>query len=270
MSEHRLLMKSDGDRLLTRDKAQPSPLTLNEARRELIELSGMNVPQLVLDASQQAQAGRLFVIETLSETLITKGGGEATRALASGALRAPFPVTFILVTFEGFSTPVLVHVLHDDVVDDEAQDYGVRVSFAQPSRLSTGEIDWEDFGNDETGSFFCDAISVILSLIADSRSTATRIVAPDKLNKARLKRGKAAIPPYWKIEPPKPTVLIPNAAPAAPTKPKGGTHASPRPHDRRGHPRHLNGDRTTWVRASRVNALVPHLTRGRSFYEVRL
>jgi hypothetical protein len=112
---------------------------------------------------------------------------------------------------------------------------------------------------------------VALSLIADSRSTVTRVQADDKLNKARVKRGKAPIPSYWKIEPPRPTILIPNAAPTVASKSKGATHASPKPHDRRGHPRHLKkGDRMVWVRACRVNALLPHLTRTREFYEVRL
>jgi hypothetical protein len=79
------------------------------------------------------------------------------------------------------------------------------------------------------------------------------------------------IPPYFRIEPPKPTILVPNAAPAVASKPKGGAHASPKPHDRRGHPRHLKkGDRTVWVKPCRINTLIPHLTRTREFYEVRL
>ena len=64
-------------------------------------------------------------------------------------------------------------------------------------------------------------------------------------------------------------MLVPGAAPK-PATAKGGTHASPRPHDRRGHPRHLKSGRTVWVRDCKINALLPHLTRGRDFYEVKL
>jgi hypothetical protein len=110
---------------------------------------------------------------------------------------------------------------------------------------------------------------VILSLIADSRSSVVRIVADDKLNKARIKSGKAPIPPYFKIEV-GPTILVPGSAPVVAARPDKGTHASPRPHDRRGHPRRLKSGREVWVRSCRINALLPHLTRTRSFYELRL
>ena len=53
----------------------------------------------------------------------------------------------------------------------------------------------------------------------------------------RVRRGKAPLPPYWRIEPPRPTVLVTNPAPAP-----------PRPHDRSGHPRHLRDERMVWVK----------------------
>ena len=60
------------------------------------------------------------------------------------------------------------------------------------------------------------------------------------INRARLKKRKPALDYDWH------TVQV---APSAPkSEPKGGTHASPRLHDRRGHWRIRNG-RKHWVRA---------------------
>jgi hypothetical protein len=60
------------------------------------------------------------------------------------------------------------------------------------------------------------------------------------INRARMKKGKPALDYDWH------TVQV---APSAPkSEPKGGTHASPRLHDRRGHWRIRNG-RKHWVRA---------------------
>lgn len=63
-------------------------------------------------------------------------------------------------------------------------------------------------------------------------------------NKKRIAKGKAPIYEWHTvvIEPPKPKV-----------EPKGGTHASPRLHDRRGHWRTCkDGVRKVWVRACKV------------------
>jgi hypothetical protein len=55
--------------------------------------------------------------------------------------------------------------------------------------------------------------------------------------RGRVRRGKEPLPPYCRIEPPRPTVLVTNPA-------------SPPPwlHDRRGHPRHLREGRMVWVK----------------------
>lgn len=63
---------------------------------------------------------------------------------------------------------------------------------------------------------------------------------PTSINRARMKKGKPGVTYEWH------TVQV---APAAPKpEPKGGTHASPKLHDRRGHWRTRNG-RKHWVRA---------------------
>lgn len=63
------------------------------------------------------------------------------------------------------------------------------------------------------------------------------------VNKKRIAKGKAPIYEWHTvvIEPPKPKV-----------EPKGGTHASPRLHDRRGHYRKLRNGKLAWVKACKV------------------
>ena len=259
-------------------------LTLGDARRTLsktpesdyaplddgLQSGGM---QFVQDAARETKEGRLFVVDNLSMEVVSARAADAYAAVETGALRAPFPATFILATIGGIPGACLLGALDTGFVADQAQGYGLRVTTASPE-WEDGKIIWSGIppaAEDALDRFQIYAV-VCLSLIADSRSTVTRVAADDKLNRARVKRGKAAIPAYWRVEVPKPTVLVPKAAPAIEiaSKPKG-THTSPKPHDRRSHPRHLKkGDRTVWVRASRINALLPHLTRGRSYYEVRL
>ena len=75
-----------------------------------------------------------------------------------------------------------------------------------------------------------------------SRPSEAYGAAPEQtfINRVRMKKGKAALSYEWrtvKVEPPAPK-----------TEPRGGTHASPRLHDRRGHWRVRNG-RKHWVRA---------------------
>ena len=68
-----------------------------------------------------------------------------------------------------------------------------------------------------------------------------RIGAPEKLNRARAKKGRTPIPAYniVKIKPIQESTI----------ENKGGTHTSPRIHYRRGHIRTLPSGAKTWVKA---------------------
>jgi hypothetical protein len=172
------------------------------------------------------------------------------------------------VTVAGFPSTFLLKVSPIDAADE----HDFMIGCLLPIMLADGRTGWSDLPKEELDEFrgAVQGFAVtILSLIADSRSSVIRVAADDKLNKARVKRGKAPIPTYWKIEA-GPTILVPGGAVPVIAAAAKGTHASPRPHDRRGHPRHLKSGREVWVRACRINALLPHLTRGREFYEVRL
>ena len=258
------------------------PLTLGEARQalmDIVESPRAGVTNYVLEAAQQAKTGCLFVLENLPHEIVEARYDDAANAIGRGVLRAPFLFTAVLMKLERPLGACLLGIIDSGFVDDGPGGHGFSFWAVIPHWLPNGKVDWgrsvaewtrfdpEEF--DAAGSYDFDAPYVILSLIADSRSPVTRVEADNKLNKARVKRGKAPIPPYWRIEPPKPTVLVPGAAPQ-PATAKGGTHASPRPHDRRGHPRNLKSGHTVWVRDCKINALIPHLTCDRSFYEIRL
>ena len=64
-------------------------------------------------------------------------------------------------------------------------------------------------------------------------------------NRRKIAQGK--LPIYeWR------TVVVTPRKPYAASESKGGTHASPRQHDRRGHLRHLRNGKDVWVRPCKV------------------
>jgi hypothetical protein len=117
-----------------------------------------------------------------------------------------------------------------------------------------------------------DPVTASLLLLATHGVTVDRIEPPAKLNKARLAARKPAIPAHWRVNTaPYITALSLRGQHRGP--PGAGHHASPVPHLRRGHLRHLHerhGGGTTWVR----DALVmlkdgeEQAMAGRSFYQI--
>lgn len=110
-----------------------------------------------------------------------------------------------------------------------------------------------------------DAAHALLCTIADSRHPVTRNSAQAKLNRARDKAGKPAIPPSWAVDY---VTRLSSPNGGIVTDLGIGTHASPRPHDRRGHQRRLSSGKVTWVRDCRVNETLRHMTRDRIYYEM--
>ena len=184
------------------------PLTLGEARRNLTDTSGSDYEplddglqsggmQFVQDAAREAKEGRLFVVENLSMEVVSARAADAYAAVETGALRAPFSATFILATIGGVPRACLLGALDTGFVANQAQGYGLRFMVASPE-MEDGRIIWSGFppaAKDARDRFQTYAV-VCLSLIADSRSSVTRVEADDKLNKARIKRGKGFVPPY--------------------------------------------------------------------------
>jgi len=76
-----------------------------------------------------------------------------------------------------------------------------------------------------------------------------RNAAPEKLNKARAKLGRSPIPGYWSVDATRYATALRETR-RMEHEDHGGTHASPRPHLRRGHVRRLSETRTTVVRSA--------------------
>jgi hypothetical protein len=114
----------------------------------------------------------------------------------------------------------------------------------------------------------------VLMLLADDRIPAKLVEAPEKLQKARLRRRKPPLPSYWSVcaaaaDPLYSTHISTHGA--APKRPAiiapSGRHVTP--HTRRGHWRQLPSGKKTWVRDARINDLAKHMTRQRSHYALR-
>jgi len=100
-----------------------------------------------------------------------------------------------------------------------------------------------------------------LSMILATRGVETEVRQPnDKLQKARIKRGKPLLPRITHVNTEKYYKAMENV--------EKGHHASPVPHLRRGHIRRLGEDRTTWVRDTIVNCRTLSDSKGRDHYEV--
>jgi hypothetical protein len=101
------------------------------------------------------------------------------------------------------------------------------------------------------------------AMMLTTRGIKTRVEeAPAKLNAKRLKAGKAPLPRV--------TVVDTAAYVAASDRTsRGGHHASPVPHLRRGHVRRLRSGRQTWIRDMLVNCRSLSEVSARDHYEVK-
>ncbi len=117
-----------------------------------------------------------------------------------------------------------------------------------------------------------DPVLIALMLLATDGVDVDKVAPSDKLNKARAKSGKPPIPSHWQVHT-GPYITALAAAHGGRGAGRGdGHHASPIPHLRRGHLRHLHqrhGGGTTWVRDSLINLKDPNAPLSRSFYARR-
>jgi hypothetical protein len=132
------------------------------------------------------------------------------------------------------------------------------------------EADAADLRASATGAL--DPIATALLMLNTRGIPIDRIEADAKLQRARLKSRKPAIPSYWRVATADYVTAI--TARRHKREPQGGHHASPVPHLRRGHRRHLHerhGGAVIWIADTMVmlregvELELPH----RAFYSVK-
>jgi hypothetical protein len=115
-----------------------------------------------------------------------------------------------------------------------------------------------------------DPVAAMLLLLATDGVAVDKIEMPFKLNRTRAKNGKPHIPPYWAVRAEHYVTALGQRG--KPGLALGGHHASPRPHLRRGHIRHLQSGSTVWIKDALVmlkEGQEIDADLGRNFYQQR-
>jgi hypothetical protein len=122
-----------------------------------------------------------------------------------------------------------------------------------------------------------DPVSTGLLILATRAVPRERVEADPKLQRARAKRGKEPLPPYEVVDTREYVTAILARGKQRGGEDQGGTHRSPVPHVRMGHPRDYASGRSIWIADTLVG--VPEERRqvwkagrvkaGRSHYTVR-
>ena len=168
--------------------------------------------------------------------------------------RPPFPSCYFVCSGkkDHRQHEVLVTVDGDDPEDGIQVSAGVRVESGTPNTLGHFTYAIQDgqivmLSNDMPNEQNAEMVMRMLALWYGAMSQggeAYQPVVKEGLTSKRLQaKGKAPLFSWHtvKIEPPKPK-----------QEHRGGTHATPRLHDRRGHLRRLANGNTCWVRACKV------------------
>lgn len=125
------------------------------------------------------------------------------------------------------------------------------------STVRYGPVDEDETVDSEDANMTLNLVSAWYGSLAQGCDSYVPHVRPTFTNRRKIEQGKA--PTYdWT------TVVIRPAPPRS--EYKGGTHASPRQHDRRGHLRRLRSGKNVWVRAHKVG----DASRGAVFHDYQI
>jgi hypothetical protein len=251
-----------------------------------------------------AQAGRAFDVGHMPNALIKREAFRGCQLFEAGHIGHPFTEPYLLYhTWEGGGSLLLVdamdwHAARPDryqpgtfmvcemqpvmiagrrmlMVADlihvfmnvEKNQYGGSVmrNVLNDMALKKGMPAGEGLAN------LAEPVMASMLLLATDGVPVERIEPPEKLNRARLKARKLAIPPHWRVETAGYVTAL-SGRKRVKGEAGGGHHASPIPHIRRGHVRRLaayHGGGTRWIADALVNVRDPNAPLARSFYAVQ-
>lgn len=248
------------------DKRAESPMAvaiISEFARRAVTMGRMidagHIPNAVI-RSESKRAGRLLAAGHIgmpfSEPWVlfhTWEDGPSAYLIDLGRADGHFVVCELLpLTLKGTARMLVMCDLCDFVptVWDGEAGYSIEARPSSFRRLAAHEEGIsEEVVSRAAGANCLDPVLAVLGMMATDGVVVETIAPSDKLNKARIKSGKEALPSRLRVNSaPYVTALLARGAKRPKGEPGGKHHASPVAHVRRGHVRHLASGAQTWVR----------------------
>lgn len=164
-----------------------------------------------------------------------------------------FILTVGVVVYDAVANENIIAMLGCWGVDEEDMRFDEQISVASTTIWDEGaKIIYDDSISDTIVIIFAFIVLLAVGVLATNGVDVETDAPPVKVNKRRVANGKPEIPPMHRVNLAEYITALNNTEHRVTTGGKGGTHASPIPHLRRGHIRRLAG-RDTWVRDCLVN-----------------
>lgn len=237
-------------------------------------------------AYEAVSNGRLIDFGEWTNAVIMHGGNRGGPLYTKGVIGHPFRQPYVYMhTWEGETAVYLVNPLEPEKAagDCEAIELNpMRVNRRGMLSISDRAVLWPGESGDGS-KYHCSAMAspwrylpgaeainngmapvnaaagnvldplMTALLILSTRGIDRHVIAPsDKLQKAREKNRKPPIPPHEAVNSAGYVTAISNRIARGRSESRGGTHASPQPHLRMGHPRTYANGVTTFVRDALV------------------